>query len=89
MFGGLTFMVKGNMCCGVVKEELMLRVGADAMKKSLLSHIRVRRTSPANAWLALSLLGKKGSNLKLTSLRGSKEARTSFRPCQRNSAAAF
>ncbi|PZC45875.1 MAG: TfoX N-terminal domain-containing protein [Chloroflexi bacterium] len=30
MFGGLTFMVQGNMCCGIVKEELMLRVGADA-----------------------------------------------------------
>lgn len=27
MFGGLVFMVKGNMCCGLDKGNLMLRVG--------------------------------------------------------------
>ncbi len=26
MFGGLTFMYKGKMCCGIVKDELMVRV---------------------------------------------------------------
>jgi len=26
-FGGLAFMVRGNMCCGILGEELMLRVG--------------------------------------------------------------
>src|SRR5712692_4354123 len=26
MFGGLTFMVAGNMCCGVIKDELMIRL---------------------------------------------------------------
>ena len=30
MFGGIAFMHRGNMCCGVVGEELMLRVGPDA-----------------------------------------------------------
>lgn len=29
MFGGIAFMVHGNMCVGVVKHELMLRVGSD------------------------------------------------------------
>lgn len=29
MFGGIAFMVRGNMCCGVVKDELMVRVGPD------------------------------------------------------------
>lgn len=37
MFGGIAFMVAGNMCCGVVGEELMARVGPeqyeDALKK--------------------------------------------------------
>jgi TfoX/Sxy family transcriptional regulator of competence genes len=28
MFGGVAFMVRGHMCCGVVGEELMVRVGA-------------------------------------------------------------
>jgi TfoX/Sxy family transcriptional regulator of competence genes len=29
MFGGVGFMVYGNMACGIVKDELMVRVGAD------------------------------------------------------------
>ena len=29
MFGGLCFLISGNMCCGIVKEEIMLRVGPD------------------------------------------------------------
>ncbi len=29
MFGGLCFMVSGNMCCGIVKDTLMARVGPD------------------------------------------------------------
>ncbi len=27
MFGGLCFMLRGNMCCGVTQDRLMLRVG--------------------------------------------------------------
>ncbi len=29
MFGGLAFMLWGNMCCGVVGKELVIRVGPD------------------------------------------------------------
>jgi len=29
MFGGLAFMLNGNMACGVVGEELMVRVGPE------------------------------------------------------------
>ncbi len=35
MFGGIAFMHRGNMCCGVVGDELMLRVGADAYDAAL------------------------------------------------------
>ncbi len=35
MFGGLCFMIGGNMCCGIVGEELMLRVGPDAYEGAL------------------------------------------------------
>lgn len=35
MFGGVAFMHRGNMCCGVVGEELMVRVGADAYEAAL------------------------------------------------------
>ena len=37
MFGGLAFMLNGNMVCGVTRDDLMLRVGtenyADALKQ--------------------------------------------------------
>ena len=35
MFGGLAFMVRGHMCCGVVGDELMVRVGPDAYEVAL------------------------------------------------------
>ena len=35
MFGGLCFLVGGNMACGVIGEELMVRVGPDAYADSL------------------------------------------------------
>ncbi len=35
MFGGLAFMVQGNMCCGILNDELMVRVGADAYAEAL------------------------------------------------------
>ena len=35
MFGGLAFMVRGHMCCGVSGEDLMVRVGADQYQDAL------------------------------------------------------
>jgi TfoX/Sxy family transcriptional regulator of competence genes len=35
MFGGIAFMHRGNMCCGVVNETLMARVGPDAYADAL------------------------------------------------------
>ena len=35
MFGGLAFMVHGHMCCGIVGEDLMLRVGAERHEETL------------------------------------------------------
>ncbi len=35
MFGGLSFMMHGNMCCGVVDSRLMVRVGPKAYEASL------------------------------------------------------
>jgi TfoX/Sxy family transcriptional regulator of competence genes len=35
MFGGLAFLVNGNMAFGVVKSELMVRVGPDAYEAAL------------------------------------------------------
>lgn len=35
MFGGLAFLLSGNMCCGVVNDKLMARVGPDAYEDLL------------------------------------------------------
>lgn len=37
MFGGLAFMVDGHMCCGIVGDELMLRVGRERYEEVLAS----------------------------------------------------
>ena len=42
MFGGIAFMLNGNMCCGVVKDSLMARVGAENHDSALeLPHARL------------------------------------------------
>jgi TfoX/Sxy family transcriptional regulator of competence genes len=35
LFGGLCLMVSGNMCCGIVDETLMARVGPDQYEACL------------------------------------------------------
>ena len=35
MFGGLAFMLCGNMACGVIGDELMVRVGAEQQESML------------------------------------------------------
>jgi TfoX/Sxy family transcriptional regulator of competence genes len=41
MMGGLIFMVRGNMCCGVSASALMVRVGHEAYERTLAQpHVR-------------------------------------------------
>jgi TfoX/Sxy family transcriptional regulator of competence genes len=35
MFGGIAFMVAGNMACGVIGEDLIVRLGDDEAAKAL------------------------------------------------------
>lgn len=35
MFGGVAFMLKGNMCCGIVGDDLMVRVGPAGYEDAL------------------------------------------------------
>lgn len=42
MFGGLAFMVSGHMCCGIMGEALMARVGAEQYEEALARpHARI------------------------------------------------
>ena len=41
MVGGLSFLVNGNMCCGVTGTALMIRVGHDTREQALREpHVR-------------------------------------------------
>ena len=41
MFGGIVFMLAGNMCVGVVKDQLMLRVGPEQYDELLkVKHVK-------------------------------------------------
>jgi len=35
MFGGIAFMIDGHMCCGVLNDDLVLRLGNDAVLTAL------------------------------------------------------
>ena len=35
MFGGIAFMARGHMCCGVVKDKLMVRINPDTYDQLL------------------------------------------------------
>jgi hypothetical protein len=36
MFGGLCFMVRGHMCCGVIGDDLVVRIGAARYREALV-----------------------------------------------------
>lgn len=41
MFGGLAFLLNGNMCCGVVGKDIVLRLGSDGAERALEKrHVR-------------------------------------------------
>jgi TfoX/Sxy family transcriptional regulator of competence genes len=42
MFGGLAFLLRGNMCVGIVKDKLMVRVGPAAYQ-SLVQQPHARK----------------------------------------------
>lgn len=35
MFGGLAYLINGNMACGIVRDELMVRTGPEQYSESL------------------------------------------------------
>lgn len=41
MFGGISFLLGGNMCFGIIKDDLVVRVGHERYKEAL-AHPHVR-----------------------------------------------
>ena len=66
MFGGLTFMIAGHMCCGINNDELILRLDPNAEDTALTApHARpmdfTRR--PMRGFVTISPDGLEGRNL--------------------------
>ena len=60
MFGGLAFMVSGNMCCCLTERGLMVRVGADAYEDALSQpHAGLMDLTgrPMKGWVLVQLEG--------------------------------
>ena len=67
MFGGLTFMVAGRMCCGVAGNELILRLDPEH-ERAALARPHTRRTDftgrPMRSFVTVSPDGLRGRALR-------------------------
>ena len=58
MFGGIAFLVTGNMACGVMRDELMVRVGADSAAELIASEEGARamdmKGRPMRDWILVA-----------------------------------
>jgi TfoX/Sxy family transcriptional regulator of competence genes len=58
MFGGIAFLVAGNMACGVMRDELMVRVGADSAAELIASEDGARamdmKGRPMRDWVLVA-----------------------------------
>ncbi|MCB9766059.1 MAG: TfoX/Sxy family protein [Alphaproteobacteria bacterium] len=57
MFGGVAFMVRGNMCVGVVKDDLCARVGPERFDEHLArpgARVMDFTKRPMKGWLFVS-----------------------------------
>jgi TfoX/Sxy family transcriptional regulator of competence genes len=80
MFGGLSFLVSGNMACGVVGKEICVRVGPDAYETAL-SHPHAREVDftgkPLRGMVYVSAKGiRSDADLKTWVDRGLAHARS-------------
>ena len=60
MFGGLAFMIGGNMAVGVINDELMIRVGKDAHDEAVGrpgARIMDFTSRPMVGWIIVSPVG--------------------------------
>jgi TfoX/Sxy family transcriptional regulator of competence genes len=60
MFGGISFLVEGNMACGVSKDNLMVRIGSAAREAALAQpHVRVFDMTgrPMKGWVLVEPAG--------------------------------
>ena len=79
MFGGVAFLLNGHMFCGVVKDDLMVRIGeagyAEALRKP---HVRPMDFTgrPLTGYIYVAASGCRGDSLATWLERGAEFVRT-------------
>jgi hypothetical protein len=79
MFGGLAFMLCGHMCCGIVGDELMLRLGDAGAEKALQkAHVRPMDFTgrPMRGMVYVAQAGLRGRALRAWVERAAEYARS-------------
>jgi len=65
MFGGLAFLLNGNMCCGVHRNEMIVRIDPGETAAALKQpHVRIFDISgrPMKGWILVSTAGVAGES---------------------------
>jgi TfoX/Sxy family transcriptional regulator of competence genes len=60
MFGGVAFLIDGNMCCGVLNRDLVLRLGPPEVPRALTQpHTRAFDVTgrPMKGWIVVAAEG--------------------------------
>jgi len=60
MFGGIAFLLNGNMCCGVHKDEMIVRLAPEDTDKALASpgvHLFDLTGRPMKGWILVQPKG--------------------------------
>jgi TfoX/Sxy family transcriptional regulator of competence genes len=68
MFGGIGFLINGNMACGINKQDLIVRLSEDDFEKALKqTHVRVFDMTgrPMKGWIMVSAGGYKSDKALL------------------------
>lgn len=80
MFGGIGFMLDGNLACGVIGEEMIVRVGPEGYETALEEvHVSVFDFTgrPMTGWVKVSSDGiQTGADLQRWVRKGSEYARS-------------
>jgi hypothetical protein len=65
MFGGVCFLVRGNMACGIIGDDLIVRVGPDRFAEAMARpHTRIFDFThrPMNGWVVVEPAGLAGED---------------------------
>ena len=65
MFGGIGFMLRGNMMCGVLEADLIVRVGPEQHEQAMLRrHVQpfLIRGAPAKGWVRVRPAGTRSDS---------------------------